>query len=128
VEAFYNANLALANPATAQFRWGIISNQPAVVGTAANSFAVASLPACGTLQVWEICQHQAARTVTGAGSLQTVHALICALWYLSPLLVGCSFYDRDAPIYTMSRFLPPSKVRGMKVLAWTDQLVTDKLV
>ncbi len=41
VEAFYNANLALANPATAQF----------------------------------------------------------------------SFYDRDAPIYTMSRFLPPSKVR-----------------
>lgn len=22
----------------------------------------------------------------------------------------CSFYDRDAPIYTMSRFLPPSKV------------------
>ncbi len=22
----------------------------------------------------------------------------------------CSFYDKDAPIYTMSRFLPPSKV------------------
>lgn len=25
-------------------------------------------------------------------------------------LVRCSFYDYDAPIYTMSRFLPPSKV------------------
>lgn len=27
----------------------------------------------------------------------------------------CSFYDRDAPIYTMSRFLPPSKVQGSEV-------------
>lgn len=24
----------------------------------------------------------------------------------------CSFYDKDAPIYTMSRFLPPSKIMG----------------
>jgi glucose-1-phosphate adenylyltransferase len=27
----------------------------------------------------------------------------------------CSFYDRDAPIYTMSRFLPPSKVQDSEV-------------
>jgi glucose-1-phosphate adenylyltransferase len=27
----------------------------------------------------------------------------------------CSFYDKDAPIYTMSRFLPPSKVIGAEV-------------
>lgn len=46
VEAFYNANLSLANPATAQF----------------------------------------------------------------------SFYDRDAPIYTMSRFLPPSKILDSEVI------------
>mmetsp|Transcript_3402 Transcript_3402/g.8454 ORF Transcript_3402/g.8454 Transcript_3402/m.8454 type:complete len:510 (-) Transcript_3402:684-2213(-) len=46
VEAFYNANLSLANPATAQF----------------------------------------------------------------------SFYDRDAPIYTMSRFLPPSKILDAEVV------------
>ncbi|CAL5227653.1 g10659 [Coccomyxa viridis] len=26
-----------------------------------------------------------------------------------------SFYDRDAPIYTMSRFLPPSKVQGSEI-------------
>ena len=26
-----------------------------------------------------------------------------------------SFYDRDAPIYTMSRFLPPSKVQDAEV-------------
>lgn len=45
VEAFYNANLSLANPSTAQF----------------------------------------------------------------------SFYDRDAPIYTMSRYLPPSKVMDSEV-------------
>jgi glucose-1-phosphate adenylyltransferase len=25
-----------------------------------------------------------------------------------------SFYDKDAPIYTMSRFLPPSKVMDSK--------------
>ena len=28
---------------------------------------------------------------------------------------ACSFYDRDAPIYTMSRFLPPSKVQDAEV-------------
>ena len=27
----------------------------------------------------------------------------------------CSFYDREAPIYTMSRFLPPSKVLDAEV-------------
>lgn len=27
----------------------------------------------------------------------------------------CSFYDRDAPIYTMSRFLPPSKIMDAEV-------------
>lgn len=34
---------------------------------------------------------------------------------LSPPLCGRSFYDRDAPIYTMSRFLPPSKVQDSEV-------------
>ncbi len=29
--------------------------------------------------------------------------------------VYCSFYDRDAPIYTMSRFLPPSKVLDAEI-------------
>lgn len=28
---------------------------------------------------------------------------------------GCSFYDYDAPIYTMSRFLPPSKVAEAEI-------------
>ena len=28
---------------------------------------------------------------------------------------ACSFYDRDAPIYTMSRFLPPCKVQDAEV-------------
>ena len=27
----------------------------------------------------------------------------------------CSFYDKEAPIYTMSRFLPPSKVLDAEV-------------
>lgn len=27
-----------------------------------------------------------------------------------------SFYDRDAPIYTMSRFLPPSKLMDAEVI------------
>ncbi len=31
------------------------------------------------------------------------------------LLVPCSFYDKDLPIYTMSRFLPPSKVVDCEV-------------
>lgn len=30
-------------------------------------------------------------------------------------LVVCSFYDYDAPIYTMSRFLPPSKVAEAEI-------------
>ena len=30
-------------------------------------------------------------------------------------MAACSFYDRDAPIYTMSRFLPPSKVQDSEV-------------
>ena len=30
-------------------------------------------------------------------------------------LVLCSFYDYDAPIYTMSRFLPPSKVTDAQI-------------
>ena len=28
---------------------------------------------------------------------------------------ACSFYDKDAPIYTMSRFLPPSKVTNSTI-------------
>lgn len=31
------------------------------------------------------------------------------------LAVQFSFYDRDAPIYTMSRFLPPSKILDAEV-------------
>lgn len=27
----------------------------------------------------------------------------------------CSFYDKDAPIYTMSRFLPPSKITNSNI-------------
>lgn len=40
MEAFYNANLALANPATAQFRWaflgrgGVIDKRLLVMGSA----------------------------------------------------------------------------------------------
>ena len=34
---------------------------------------------------------------------------------IRPLCRPCSFYDRDAPIYTMSRFLPPSKVQDAEV-------------
>ena len=30
-------------------------------------------------------------------------------------LAARSFYDRDAPIYTMSRFLPPSKVQDAEI-------------
>lgn len=37
-------------------------------------------------------------------SASSFHPLPCA--HLAP----CSFYDKEAPIYTMSRFLPPSKV------------------
>lgn len=29
---------------------------------------------------------------------------------------ACSFYDKDAPIYTMSRFLPPSKVQDAEIV------------
>lgn len=28
---------------------------------------------------------------------------------------SCSFYDKDAPIYTMSRFLPPSKITNSAI-------------
>lgn len=31
--------------------------------------------------------------------------------------LACSFYDRDAPIYTMSRFLPPSQVSDATITA-----------
>lgn len=27
----------------------------------------------------------------------------------------CSFYDRSSPIYTQSRFLPPSKLQGVDI-------------
>jgi glucose-1-phosphate adenylyltransferase len=30
-------------------------------------------------------------------------------------MCSCSFYDKEAPIYTMSRFLPPSKVVDAEV-------------
>lgn len=33
-----------------------------------------------------------------------------------PLHLACSFYDKDAPIYTMSRFLPPSKIMDAEVV------------
>lgn len=29
--------------------------------------------------------------------------------------LACSFYDKDAPIYTMSRFLPPSKITNSTI-------------
>lgn len=34
---------------------------------------------------------------------------------LTGRLWSCSFYDKDAPIYTMSRFLPPSKVTNSSI-------------
>eukprot|EP00951_Prasinocladus_malaysianus_P022885 scaffold193032_cov51-Prasinocladus_malaysianus.AAC.2 len=37
----------------------------------------------------------------------------------------CSFYDREAPIYTMSRFLPPSKVLEADV---TNSIIGDGCV
>lgn len=44
----------------------------------------------------------------------TYHALDLPSSYrlICPPPLNCSFYDKDAPIYTMSRFLPPSKVMG----------------
>ena len=30
-------------------------------------------------------------------------------------MLACSFYDKDAPIYTMSRFLPPSKITNSSI-------------
>ena len=48
-----------------------------------------------------------------AGSMHTACSVKCGLssdTYLMLTHVKCSFYDYDAPIYTMSRFLPPSKV------------------
>ena len=37
----------------------------------------------------------------------------------------CSFYDFDAPIYTMSRFLPPSKVADAEI---SDSILGDGTV
>ena len=40
-------------------------------------------------------------------------------------LAACSFYDKDAPIYTMSRFLPPSKVQDAEI---TDSILGEGCV
>jgi len=41
------------------------------------------------------------------------------------LALWCSFYDKDSPIYTMSRFLPPSKVLDAEV---TNSILGDGCV
>ena len=41
--------------------------------------------------------------------------LVSQLFTTVPPGLACSFYDRDAPIYTMSRFLPPSKVQDADI-------------
>ena len=42
-----------------------------------------------------------------------------------PNSLACSFYDFDAPIYTMSRFLPPSKVADAEI---SDSILGDGTV
>ena len=44
---------------------------------------------------------------------------------LFPTRCACSFYDFDAPIYTMSRFLPPSKVADAEI---SDSILGDGTV
>ena len=43
--------------------------------------------------------------------LCTLHCPVTLCTLRRPVMLR-SFYDKDAPIYTMSRFLPPSKVMG----------------
>ena len=98
VKAFYESNLALTdeNP---NFRCAD-KTHAGCLGCRIS----ASLPATGTLQ------HEIALVMSPSS---------CVSKSL------CSFYDKDAPIYTMSRFLPPSKVLDAEV---TNSILGDGCV
>lgn len=90
IKAFYESNLALTdeNP---NFRCENCLQSPPVVHQSH----------CTLLIYWQNIT-SAREPVLWAATVKATYA--CISVYL------CSFYDNDAPIYTMSRFLPPSKV------------------
>ena len=60
-----------------------------------------------------------------AAHIAAQHLEATKLFSSFPIDCACSFYDFDAPIYTMSRFLPPSKVADAEI---SDSILGDGTV
>ena len=94
IEAFYNANLALADPSKHDFRCAFRGRR-------------AGGPLAALLFCVPAPSGPHPNTPTRAHTHTHTHAHTHTHTH--------SFYDKDAPIYTMSRFLPPSKVVDSEV-------------
>jgi hypothetical protein len=118
IEAFYNANLALANPEKNDFRWAAGEGaraarwprRPRGGGGCSESGPPLRLRQASLARgPPPAASHPAPPPRAGPPRSRATHPR-------PPLLRRpSSFYDKDAPIYTMSRFLPPSKVVDAEV-------------